>query len=110
MSIPLPLPPPSIPDSDPFPFDDFPDTSSNTPPKDPCLDLFDYRFRLTQSLKTFDTRRLSAWSGGGGPIWQLEADTGNPFAGRDYGSGDRKTIYGSRAYGSGYPDWSYPGP
>ena len=106
----MPMPPPSIPDGDPFPFDDFPDTTSNTPPPDPCLALSDYRFRLTQSLKTFDTRRLSAWSGGGGPIWQLEADTGNPFAGRDYGSGDRKTIYGSRAYGSGYPDWGYPVP
>ena len=98
--MPMPMP-------DPFPFDDFPDSSSYTPPSDPCDALFDYRFRLTQSLKTFDIRLLSAWSGGGGPIWQLEADTGNPFAGRDYGSGDRKTIYGSRAYGSGYPDGSY---
>ena len=87
---------------------DPPDTY--TPPKDECDALFDYRFRLTQSLKTLDTRRMSAWSGGGGPIWQLDADTGSPFAGRDYGSGDRKTIYGSRAYGSGYPDWSYPVP
>jgi hypothetical protein len=51
---------------------------------------------------------MSAWSGGGGPIWKLENDTANPFAGRDYGSGDRSTIYGSRAYGSGYPTWSYP--
>ena len=73
-----------------------------------CDPLDNYRFRLTQSLKTFDTRRMSAWSGGGGPIWQLESDTGNPFAGRNYGSGDRRTIYGSRAYGSGYPTWSYP--
>ena len=75
-----------------------------------CDPLYNYRFRLTQSLKTFDTRHMSAWSGGGGPIWQLEGDTGNPFAGRNYGSGDRYTIYGSRAYGSGYPAWGYPVP
>ena len=51
---------------------------------------------------------MSAWSGGGGEIWNLENSTGYPFAGRPYGSGDRSTIYGSRAYGSGYPQWSYP--
>jgi len=83
---------------------------SAQPSEDPCKPLPNYRFRLTQSLKTFDTRRMSAWSGGGGPIWQLEGDTENPFAGRNYGSGDRHTIYGSRAYGSGYPAWSYPVP
>ena len=108
MSIPQLVPPPMPLDNDPL-VDDFPDTYT-PPPPDPCDALFGYRFRLTQSLKTFDIRLLSAWSGGGGPIWQLEADTGNPFAGRDYGSGDRKTIYGSRAYGSGYPDGSYPVP
>ena len=115
MSLPQPRPISILmPDPFPFPVDDpFPDDipgTSYTPPPGPCDAPFDYRFRLTQSLKTFDTRRLSAWSGGGGPIWQLEADTGNPFAGRDFGSGDRKTIYGSRSYGSGYPDWSYPVP
>ena len=77
---------------------------------DECNALYNYRFQLTQSLKTFEIRRISAWSGGGGPIWQLDGDSGNPFAGRYYGSGDRQTIYGSRAYGSGYPGWSYPVP
>jgi hypothetical protein len=74
---------------------------------DPCDPKSNYRFQLTHSLKSFDTRRMSAWSGGGGPIWQLENDTGNPFAGRNFGSGDRRTIFGSRAYGSGYPAWSF---
>src|SRR5260370_258818 len=72
-----------------------------------CDALFNYRFLVTQSLKTFDIRRMSAWSGGGGPIWNLENNTGSPFEWRTYGSGDRHTIYGSRAYGSGYPERSY---
>ena len=68
----------------------------------------DYRFNIAQSLKNLDSRMMSAWSGGGGAIWNLENSEGYPFAGRSYGSGDRSTIYGSRAYGSGYPQWSYP--
>ena len=82
---------------------------SASDPPDPCDPIHDYRFSLTHSLKTFNTRRMSAGStSGGGPIWQLENDTGNPFAGRNFGSGDRHTILGSRAYGSGYPAGGYP--
>ena len=100
-----------IPDPVPIPDNPIPTSADTyTPPKHDCDALYDYRFRLTQSLKTFDTRRLSAWSDGGGPISQLEGDTGNPFAGRNFGSGNRQTIYGSRAYGSGYPNWSHPVP
>ena len=66
------------------------------------------RFSIAQSLNNFDSRMMSAWSGGGGEIWNLEHSKGYPFAGRPYGSGDRSTIYGSRTYGSGYPQWSYP--
>jgi hypothetical protein len=66
-----------------------------------------YRFSIAQSLDTFGSRVMSAWSGGGGAIWNLEDTKGYPFAGRPYGSGDRHTIYGSRAYGSGYPQWNY---
>lgn len=70
---------------------------------DDCEPMYRYRFRLPQAMDTFDTRIMSAWSGGGGPIWQFGDDYLPPFRQRQYGSGDRKTIYGSRAYGSGYP-------
>jgi len=93
-----------------LPFTVFPPPRLLVSANNECDPLYTYRFRLTQSLKTFDTRRMSAWSGGGGPIQQLDDDAGNPFAGRNYGSGDRHTMYGSRAYGSGYPVWSYPVP
>ncbi|KIM27320.1 hypothetical protein M408DRAFT_54657, partial [Serendipita vermifera MAFF 305830] len=45
----------------------------------------------------------SAWSGGGGDKAMIPQDSGHPFAGRWVGNGDRRTIYGSRLYGSGYP-------
>ena len=67
-----------------------------------------YRFSIAQSLNNFDSRTVSSWSKGGGSIANLTNSTGYPFAGRPYGSGDRSTIYGSRAYGSGYSQWSYP--
>ena len=67
--------------------------------------LTNRRFSIAQSLNNFDSRTVSAWSGGGGAISNL---MGYPFTGRPYGSGDRSTIYGSRAYGSGYPQWNYP--
>ena len=50
-----------------------------------------------------DLRQMAAWSGGGGRPYTLPSDSNNLFAGRLYGGGDRWTIYGTRAFGSGYP-------
>ena len=62
------------------------------------------RFRVSFTPSTISTVALSAWSDGGGPRHKIPSSSlSNPFAGREYGSGDRKTVYGTRAYGSGYP-------
>ncbi|CCA71842.1 hypothetical protein PIIN_05777 [Serendipita indica DSM 11827] len=51
-----------------------------------------------------DTVSVSAWGGGGGSRRTIPSNAAaGPFAGREYGGGDRHTIYGTRAYGSGYP-------
>lgn len=51
-----------------------------------------------------DTVSVSAWGGGGGSRRKSPSSVAaGPFAGREYGGGDRHTIYGSRVYGSGYP-------
>lgn len=61
-------------------------------------------FQLITSLTNFDARIMSSWSGGGGPRLKLPDDSSLwPFAGREFGGGDRSTIYGSRTFGSGYP-------
>lgn len=68
--------------------------------------LKNYRFRFLQTLDTFSIRQLSAWSGGGGTVYQINSNDGaatHPFKGREFGSGGRKVIYGTRSYGSGYP-------
>jgi hypothetical protein len=52
-----------------------------------------------QSLVTV----ASAWSAGGGPRMIIPSDSATPFAGREYGGGERSHIYGTRLYGSGYP-------
>lgn len=66
--------------------------------------LRNFRFEYYQSLVSYkDLRQMSAWSGGGGSIDPLPSNSNNLFAGRLYGGGDRWTIYGTRAFGSGYP-------
>ncbi|CCA71844.1 hypothetical protein PIIN_05779 [Serendipita indica DSM 11827] len=62
------------------------------------------RFRISYTPSTMDTVVVSAWGGGGGPRHKIPSQPlSNPFGGREYGGGDRRTIYGTRAYGSGYP-------
>ncbi|CAG7851178.1 SubName: Full=Uncharacterized protein {ECO:0000313/EMBL:CCA71845.1} [Serendipita indica DSM 11827] len=62
------------------------------------------RFRISYTSSTMDTIAVSAWSGGGGPRRAIPSNAASgPFSGREYGGGDRHTIYGTRAYGSGYP-------
>jgi len=43
----------------------------------------------------------TAYGGGGGKVSTIPA--GQPFAGRTVGGGNRDQVYGSQAYGSGYP-------
>jgi hypothetical protein len=66
--------------------------------------LSNFRFEYYQTLVTYkNLGRVSAWSGGGGDRNTLPSGSNNLFAGRLYGGGDRWTIYGTRAFGSGYP-------
>lgn len=66
--------------------------------------LRNFRFKYYSTLVAFkDLRQMSAWSGGGGRSFPLPVDSNNIFGGRSYGGGDRSTIYGTRAFGSGYP-------
>ena len=66
--------------------------------------LRNFRFKYYQKLGTpQNLRQMSAWSGGGGRPYTLPSDSNNLFAGRSYGGGDRWAIYGTRAFGSGYP-------
>ena len=63
------------------------------------------RFRIQYTPFTMESLVMSGWGGGGGPWNKVPAAEGlnNTFAGRDFGGGDRKTMYGTREYGSGYP-------
>ncbi|KAG8830247.1 hypothetical protein FRC18_008390 [Serendipita sp. 400] len=64
------------------------------------------RFRLSVSPSTTDSSTVSSWSKGGGPRGMIPinvANLTNPFSGREYASGSRDNILGTRAYGSGYP-------
>jgi len=63
----------------------------------------DFIFRITPDTHSLSFGSLTAWSGGGGDQQTIPSASGGPFAGRKFGGGDRKTIYGSRQYGSGYP-------
>ncbi|PVG01617.1 hypothetical protein CPB86DRAFT_781415 [Serendipita vermifera] len=60
-------------------------------------------FQVITSFNTFDARNVSSWSGGGGQKLNISTDSFHPFAGREFGGGDRSTIRGTRAFGSGYP-------
>lgn len=60
-------------------------------------------FQITYTQRWFDFHNISSWSGGGGPIQSITDDSGHPFAGRRFAGGDRSTIRGTRAFGSGYP-------
>ncbi|KAG8804371.1 hypothetical protein FRC17_005978, partial [Serendipita sp. 399] len=63
------------------------------------------RFKLPLTPSSMDSQTVSSWSKGGGPrgiIPSNVADFTNPFAGREYASGNRDNILGTRAYGSGY--------
>ncbi|PVF96894.1 hypothetical protein CPB86DRAFT_786527, partial [Serendipita vermifera] len=67
------------------------------------------QFRITVTLSTasYDTsvsRKVPAWGKGGGPKLSLASDVGHPFGGRTFGGGHRNGIYGTRMFGSGYPD------
>jgi hypothetical protein len=75
---------------------------------DPCVNsrldaIKNVIFRIRPSLNSMDSGSVSAWGGGGGPQRTIPGDSAFPFAGRQYGGGDRSTIYGTRSYGSGYP-------
>jgi hypothetical protein len=71
------------------------------------------RFRVSWTPSLMESVMISAWGGGGGPRNRINDEstadgafggTGNPFSGRDFGGGERKNgMYGTRAYGSGYP-------
>ncbi|CAG7851180.1 SubName: Full=Uncharacterized protein {ECO:0000313/EMBL:CCA71843.1} [Serendipita indica DSM 11827] len=62
------------------------------------------RFRISYTTSTMDTVSVSAWGGGGSSRRTIPSNAAaGPFAGREYGGGDRYTMYGTRAYGSGYP-------
>ncbi|KAG8814070.1 hypothetical protein FRC17_001299 [Serendipita sp. 399] len=71
------------------------------------------RFRVSYSPLTLDSITISSESGGGGPRATIPSTSTNglsvppgftnPFVGREYAGGDRSHIYGTRAYGSGYP-------
>ena len=66
--------------------------------------LRNFRFEYYSTLVGYwNLRQMSAWSGGGGRSYPLPSDSNNLFAGTLYGGGDRWTIYGTRAFGSGYP-------
>ncbi|KAG8815366.1 hypothetical protein FRC17_000736 [Serendipita sp. 399] len=65
-----------------------------------------FQFRVSYTPTTTESVILSAWSAGGGDRRKIPSSTSSftlPFAGREYGGGTRKQIYGTRAYGSGYP-------
>jgi hypothetical protein len=65
-----------------------------------------FRIPTTLSTATYDnwvSRKVSAWSDGGGPKHTIASDVGHPFGGRAIGGGNRKDIYGTRIFGSGYP-------
>lgn len=62
-----------------------------------------YILRIVPTLKDLTHASVQAWGGGGGNHQTIPTDSGSPFAGRQFGGGDRKTIFGTRAYGSGYP-------
>ncbi|PVF90777.1 hypothetical protein CPB86DRAFT_803306, partial [Serendipita vermifera] len=70
------------------------------------------RFRVSWTPSTMESVMMSVWGGGGGKHNRIPdvstADgafggIGNPFSGREFGGGDRNGMYGTRAYGSGYP-------
>src|SRR3954454_14635946 len=66
------------------------------------------RFRIQYTPATTDSIPVSGWGGGGGPRGKIQDGQGitlinNPFAGREFGGRDRKTIYRTRQCGSGYP-------
>ena len=66
--------------------------------------LRNFRFEYYQTLVGYKgLHRMSAWSGGGGRPDTLSFRMESLFAGRLYGGGDRWTIYGTRAFESGYP-------
>jgi hypothetical protein len=75
---------------------------------DPCSAdeahaLSDYIFRIYPDVTSLVFGSITAWSGGGGAQGTIPPTSSGPFAGRQFGGGDRKTIYGTRQYGSGYP-------
>lgn len=59
--------------------------------------------QVITTLTDFSNRNMTSWSGGGGNRDKLTNDTYWPFPGREFGGADRKSIYGTRAFGSGYP-------
>ncbi|PVF96891.1 hypothetical protein CPB86DRAFT_858532 [Serendipita vermifera] len=70
------------------------------------------RFRVSWTPSTMESVMMSALGGGSGKHNRIPdvstADgafggIGNPFSGREFGGGDRNGMYGTRAYGSGYP-------
>ncbi|KAI0069513.1 hypothetical protein K474DRAFT_1702573 [Panus rudis PR-1116 ss-1] len=67
--------------------------------------------RTTSSLSGSSPRSgstVSTYNRGGGS--KTTIPSGQPFAGRDAGGGIRDQVFGSRTYGSGYPDtYSAPG-
>ncbi|KAG9045879.1 hypothetical protein FS842_001069 [Serendipita sp. 407] len=69
----------------------------------------DLQFRVSYTPTTTDSVVLSGWSAGGGDRRKIPFSNSSspgftiPFEGREYGGGSRKQIYGTRAYGSGYP-------
>jgi hypothetical protein len=66
-----------------------------------ALDNFD--FRIHPDISSLSFGWVESGGGGGGSQQTIPSTAVGPFAGRKYGGGDRKTIYGTRQYGSGYP-------